>query len=465
MSAPLWTSAELAAATGGRARGAWSVEGVSIDSRTIRAQELFIALRGPHHDGHDFVAAALQAGAAALVDRLPAGVDPASARLVEVEDTLQALTALGRAARARSKARIAAITGSVGKTGTKEALRLALAAQAPTHASAASYNNHWGVPLSLARQPRDAAYGVYELGMSAVGEIAALAALVRPQVALITRIAPAHLGFFPSIAAIAEAKGEIFGGLEPGGVAVLNLDDPHSLRLRQLTEAAGCARVIGFGSAAGAAVRLREARLEPDRSEVVALVDGAEIAYRVGAPGRHWVANSLGVLACVLALGADPAAAAHALAGFRAPKGRGARHLLRRPGGPVTLIDESYNANPVSMRAALELLAAAPGRRLAALGDMLELGGQAAALHEALAEPLAAAGAERVFTVGAAMRHLHAALPAARRGAHVERAEQLLPLLEAELRPGDTLLVKGSLGSGMGRLVAGLLAAPALVEG
>jgi UDP-N-acetylmuramoyl-tripeptide--D-alanyl-D-alanine ligase len=437
---------------------------VSIDSRTLGAQELFIALRGPHHDGHDFVAAALQAGAAALVDRLPAGVDPASARLDEVEDTLQALTALGRAARARSQARIAAITGSVGKTGTKEALRLALAAQAPTHASAASHNNHWGVPLSLARQPHDARYGVYELGMSAPGEIAALAALVRPHVAMVTRIAPAHLGFFPSIEAIAAAKAEIFGGLEPGGIAVLNLDDPHAQRLRQIAEAAGCARVLGFGEAAGAAVRLKTAKLEPGGSAVSATVDGAELAYRIGAPGRHWVANSLGVLACALALGADPRAAARALADFRAPRGRGARHELPRAGGTAILIDQSYNANPASMRAALELLAAAPGRRLAALGDMLELGAQAAALHAHPAEPVAAAGAVRVFTVGAAMRHLHAALPAARRGAHVDRAEDLLPLFEAELRAGDTLLVKGSLGIGMGRLVGALLAAPLPVE-
>jgi UDP-N-acetylmuramoyl-tripeptide--D-alanyl-D-alanine ligase len=221
--------------------------------------------------------------------------------------------------------------------------------------------------------------------------------------------------------------------------------------------------VIGFGSAAGAAVRLKEAQLEPDGSDIVATVDGAELAYRIGAPGRHWVGNSLGVLACVVALGADPRAAALALGDFRAPKGRGARHVVPRPGGRAMLIDESYNANPASMRAALELLAAAPGRRLAALGDMLELGDQAAALHAALAEPVAAAGAARVFTVGAAMRHLHAALPAARRGAHVGRAEDLLPLLDAELRAGDTLLVKGSLGSGMGRLVTGLLAAPALV--
>jgi UDP-N-acetylmuramoyl-tripeptide--D-alanyl-D-alanine ligase len=465
MSGALWSAAELAAATGGRARGAWSVSGVSIDSRTIGADELFVALHGPNHDGHDFVAGVLQGGGAALVDRVPAGVDPAHARLVQVDDTMAALSALGRAARGRSGARIAAITGSVGKTGSKEALRLALSAQAATHASAASHNNHWGVPLSLARTPRDTVYGVYELGMNAPGEIATLAGLVRPHVAMITTIAPAHLGFFPSLAAIAEAKGEIFTGLEPGGTAVVNLDGPHAARLREIAEVSGCGRVIGFGASADADARLCEVRLDAAGSEVVMRLDGAEIAYRIGAPGRHWVSNSLGVLACVAALGADPAVAARALADFRPLKGRGERHRLRRPGGEVTLIDESYNANPASMRAALELLATAPGRRLAALGDMLELGAQAAALHAALAEPVAASGADRVFTVGHAMRHLYAELPAARRGAHVERAEELLPLLEAELRPGDTLLVKGSLGIGMGRLVQALLAAPAPVAG
>ncbi len=464
MSEALWTAAELAAATGGRASGDWSVAGVAIDSRTVQPGDLFVALRGPNHDGHEFVAAALARGAVALVDRVPAGI-AADARLLRVEDTMAALTALGRAARARSRARLAAITGSVGKTGTKEALRLVLGRQAPSHASAASYNNHWGVPLSLARQPRDTVYGVYELGMNAPGEILALARLVRPQVAMITAIAPAHLGFFPSVEAIAAAKGEIFAGLEPGGAAVLNLDNPHTPQLMELAKAAGCERVLGFGSAPEAAVRLEDARLDASGSDVTIRLDGAELAFRVGAPGRHWVSNSLGVLACVMALGADPAAAARALADFRPPRGRGQRHRLARPGGGVTLIDESYNANPASMRAALTLLETAPGRRLAALGDMLELGAQAPALHAALAGPVATAGVDRVFTVGASMRHLHDALAPAVRGPHAERAAELLPILAAELQPGDTLLIKGSLGIGMGRLVEALLAEPAPVAG
>jgi UDP-N-acetylmuramoyl-tripeptide--D-alanyl-D-alanine ligase len=464
MTEALWTAAGLAAATGGRTSGDWSVTGVAIDSRSVQPGELFVALRGPNHDGHDFVAAALAKGAAAMVDRIPEGV-AADAELVLVEDTMAALTALGRAARAHSHARHVAITGSVGKTGTKEALRQALARQAPTHASAASYNNHWGVPLSLARQPQGAVYGLYELGMNAPGEIRALARLVRPQVAMITAIAPAHLGFFPSVEAIAAAKGEIFEGLEPGGVAVLNLDNAYTPQLIGIAKAAGCERVIGFGSAAGASVRLQDARLEATGSDVVATVGGAELAFRVGAPGRHWVSNSLGVLACVLALGAEPGAAARTLADVRPLKGRGQRHRLARAGGEITLIDESYNANPASMRAALALLETAPGRRLAALGDMLELGEQAPALHAALVEPALAAGVDRVYTVGAAMRHLHAALAPDVRGPHVASAAELRPILDAELQPGDTLLIKGSLGIGMGRLVEALLAQAAPVAG
>jgi UDP-N-acetylmuramoyl-tripeptide--D-alanyl-D-alanine ligase len=452
----LWTAAEITAATGGRAEGDWAVIGVSIDSRTVQPRELFIALRGPHHDGHVFVADALARGAAALVDRVPDGLSETA--LVVVDDTMVALTALGRAARARSNARIAALTGSVGKTGTKEALRLALSVQAPTHASAASYNNHWGVPLSLARAPRGTAYGVYELGMNAPGEIAALTRLVRPHVALVTTVEAAHLGFFPSIEAIAEAKGEIFLGLEPGGIAVLNADNPHFARLVVMAEAAGCARVIGFGAAAGATARLRDAQLDPAGSDVLMTLGGREIAFRVGAPGRHWVGNALGVVACAAALGADPEAAARSLRDFRAPVGRGRQHRLILPSGSITLIDESYNANPASVRAALQVLATAAGRRVAVLGDMLELGARAPKLHAGLAQAVVACGVDRLYTAGPEMRHLHDALPVARRGAHVADAAALLPILEGELRGGDTLLIKGSLGMRMGRIVEALLA-------
>jgi UDP-N-acetylmuramoyl-tripeptide--D-alanyl-D-alanine ligase len=455
LSSALWSAAEIAAATGGRMQGDWSVGGVSIDSRSVGPGELFVALRGPNHDGHDFVAQALERGAAVMVHRAPEGFAD-DAPLVLVEDTLAALTALGHAGRRRSRARIAAVTGSVGKTGSKEALRLALGEQAPTHASAASHNNHWGVPLSLSRTPHGTAYAVYELGMNAPGEIAALTRIVRPHVALITTIAPAHLGFFDSVDAIAEAKAEIFQGLEPGGSAVLNTDIPCFGRLAELARAAGAARVIGFGASDAAAARLLDARMDANGSDIAMALDGRRLRFRIGAPGGHWVSNSLAVLATAAALGADVERAAAALAGFGPPRGRGQRRRIERPDGVITLIDDSYNANPASVRAALSVLATAPGRKIAALGDMLELGDHSTALHAELAGPIEEMSIDRVFTAGAAMRHLHEALPAHRRGAHADSARALLPILEAELKDGDTLLVKGSLGSAMGQIVDAL---------
>jgi UDP-N-acetylmuramoyl-tripeptide--D-alanyl-D-alanine ligase len=458
VSRPLWTAAEIGAATGGRPVGVWSVVGVAIDSREVQPGELFIALRGPNHDGHDFAAAALKRGAALLVDHRPEGV-PESAPMVLVADTMAALTALGVAGRARSRAKTAAITGSVGKTGTKEALRLALSVQGPTHASAASHNNHWGVPLSLARQPEDAAFAVYELGMNQPGEIDRLVRLVRPHVAVITAIEAAHLGFFPSLDAIADAKAEIFAGLEPGGSAVLPADSPHFERLAGRARAAGCQRILGFGTAAGAEARLLDLHLDEEGSAITMSLAGRELAFRIGAPGRHWASNALAVVAAAFALGADPERAAGALAAFCAPKGRGARHRILWQDGELTLIDESYNANPASVRAALGLLAAASGRKVAVLGDMLELGAEGPRLHAELAAAVDDARVDLVLTAGALMRHLHDALPVARRGAHVETADALGPVLAAVLRPGDTVLVKGSLGSRMGPVVDALLEA------
>ncbi|MGI9508502.1 MAG: UDP-N-acetylmuramoyl-tripeptide--D-alanyl-D-alanine ligase [Geminicoccaceae bacterium] len=462
MSGALWSADEIAAATGGKVSGGhgggdWSVVGVSIDSRTVLPGELFIALRGPNHDGHRFVQAALDRGAACLVDTISAKLAE-TAPLIKVEDTMAALTALGQAARQRSSAKITAITGSVGKTGTKEALRLALSPQGVAHASVSSFNNHWGVPLSLARAPRHAVYEIYELGMNAPGEIADLARLVRPEVALITTIAPAHLGHFPSVDAIAEAKAEIFQGLMPGGIAVLDRDNPYFAALKERAQAFECGRVIGFGKTNGADAQLLASRLQVDGSDVRMALDGVELRYRVGAPGRHWVKNSLAVVAIAAALGADPERAGAALADFKPPKGRGQRHRIIRHDGVVEVIDESYNANPTSMRAAISLLEASEGRRIVALGDMLELGEQSAKLHAELVEPLAESQVDRVFTVGSSMRHLHAALPKDRRGIHVEQAEKLVPILASELMAGDTILVKGSLGSAMGQVVDALLA-------
>jgi UDP-N-acetylmuramoyl-tripeptide--D-alanyl-D-alanine ligase len=456
----LWTAEAVTAATGGETPGGWVASGVSIDTRSLTPGDLFVALVGPNRDGHDYVAAALDAGAAAaLVSRVPDGADPQ--RLVVVPDTQLALEGLGRAGRARSAARIAGVTGSVGKTGTKDALRHVLSRQAPTHASAASYNNHWGVPLSLARLPEGASFGVFELGMNHAGELNALARMVRPHVAIVTIVAPAHLAFFPSVEAIADAKAEIFQGLEPGGVAVLNRDDEHYPILRRHAERSPAGRIVTFGRHEAADWRLLEAELAPEHSEVLVATKGGQrrLAYRLGTPGAHWVGNSLGVLAVAEALGADVARAARALADLRPPAGRGERRRVTLPGGgEVLLLDESYNANPASMRAALALLGQMPGRRIAALGDMLELGETSPQLHAALAGPVAEAGLELVFTCGPEMAHLHAALPQSRRGAHESDSTSLAAAVKEALRPGDILLVKGSLGSRMGRIVDALQA-------
>jgi UDP-N-acetylmuramoyl-tripeptide--D-alanyl-D-alanine ligase len=452
---PLWTADEAAAATGAKGRGGWTAKGVSIDTRSLTPGDLFIALVGESRDAHVFVAEAFARGAAAaMVDHRPDEVAK-DAPLLLVRDTQAGLEALGRAGRTRTAARVAAVTGSVGKTGTKEALRHVLTRQGRTHASAASYNNHWGVPLSLARLPAEAAYAVLELGMNHPGEIAALTRQARPHVALITLIAPAHLGFFTSTAAIAEAKAEIFEGVEPGGTAVLNMDDEHYLQLARAAEA-HAGRCVTFGSHAEADWRLAELRLAPTSSEVTAVRNGRTLRFQVGVPGRHWALNSLGVLAVVEALGADPAAAAEALACLEPLPGRGRRRPISLDGGEALLLDESYNANPASMRAALDVLAQMPGRRVAVLGDMLELGERGPELHAALAPAVQEAGVACLFSCGPLMAALQEALPAAVHGVHASDSAALVEELVHELRPGDVILVKGSLGSRMGLIVEAL---------
>jgi UDP-N-acetylmuramoyl-tripeptide--D-alanyl-D-alanine ligase len=457
----LWTAADAVRATGGSTSVDWTATGVSIDTRSLAAGDLFVALRGPNHDGHDFVAAALERGAAAaMVDREVAA--PPRAPLLRVGDTLAGLTALGRFARARSGARIVAVTGSVGKTGTKEALRLALGACGAAFASSGSLNNHWGVPLSLARMPPDAGYGVFELGMNHPGEIAALAELVRPRIAVITTIAPAHLGFFHSVEQIADAKAEIFLGLEPGGVAVLNRDNPYYAGLAAAATAAGAAEIISFGADPQAAVRLVDCILEPRGSAVAAAAAGKLLRFRLNVPGRHWVINALAVLGAVVAAGCDPQPAAAALAAFEALPGRGRRHELPWRGGILSLIDESYNASPAAMHAALAVLgAAAPqagGRRIAVLGDMLELGEAGARLHRELAERLIAAAVDRAFLIGTEMAALHAALPAPMRSGLWPSPGAAMPALLSFLQPGDVVTVKGSYGMRLDRIVERLLA-------
>jgi len=459
-SASLWSADEVAAATGGRASAGFAATGVSIDSRTLEAGDLFIAIRGPRADGHDHVRQAFERGAAAaVVARVPEGCEAHA--LVLVSDTQSALEALAAAARARTAAKVIAVTGSVGKTGTKEALRLALERQGKTAASAGSLNNLWGVPLSLARMPRDAVYGVFELGMNHPGELAPLSRLVSPHVAVITTVEAVHLEFFGQLADIAEAKAEIFAGMR-GGIAVLNRDNPFFPLLFDRARAAGIERVIGFGAHPEAEVRLISWKPSPSGSDVVARVGARELDYRVGVPGRHWALNSLAVLAAALALGADVERAAAALAALAALEGRGRRHRIRLKSGSCELIDDSYNASPASMRAVFGVLAAAEpgkgGRRIAVLGDMLELGAQASPLHASLAGPIAAAGIDLVFTAGPLMAALDRALPPALRGAHAESSEALAKMLIAALRPGDVIAVKGSLGSRMGKVVEALLA-------
>jgi len=464
----LWTAADAVDATGGNSAADWAATGVSIDSRSLASGDLFVALRGPNHDGHDFVTTALERGAAAaMVDRHFAGTPP-PARLLRVDDTLDGLTALGRFARARSRARVVAVTGSVGKTGTKEALRLALGACGKTYASAGGLNNHWGAPLSLARMPPDMDYGVFELGMNHPGEIAALTRLVRPHVAVITTIEPAHLGFFHSVEEIADAKAEIFLGLEAGGVAVLNRDNPHYPRLASAAVEAGAAEIVGFGADPQAAVRLVDCVLEPRGSTVEAAVAGKVLRFRLNIPGRHWVANSLAVLGAAVAAGCDPRRAAAALAALEASPGRGRRHELAWRGGVLTLIDESYNASPAAMLAALAVLGAtapkAGGRRIAVFGDMLELGDASGSLHRELANPLIAAAVDRAFLVGSEMAALHAALPAPLRGGLWPSVETAIPALLSFLKAGDVVTVKGSYAVRLGRIVERLLAESAQFE-
>jgi UDP-N-acetylmuramoyl-tripeptide--D-alanyl-D-alanine ligase len=458
----LWSEAELIAALAARASAPMSepVRGVSIDSRTLQAGDLFFAIRGETHDGHDHVARALEAGAAAaVVSRERAPSLAAFGPVFAVPDPLEAMGRLGVAARARSKAKIVAVTGSVGKTTAKEMLRAMLTACGATHASAASYNNHWGVPLTLARMPRDARFGVFEMGMNHAGEIAPLTRMARPHAALVTTIAPVHIEYLGSIEAIADAKAEIFLGLEPHGAAVLNRDAPEFERLRKAAASRG-ARVFSFGHGPECDASLLEVEAKDGGSRVRAHILSRDLAFELAAPGVHMAENALGALLAADALGADLDACAAALRGFSPQKGRGERFLLPTPDGPATIIDESYNANPVSMRAALALLAAAnpgpKGRRIAVIGDMLELGPKAAALHAELAADLSASKVDLLFGAGPLTRALFDAAPASMRAAWTERSSELTDEVARALRAGDIAMVKGSNGSRMGPLVAAL---------
>ena len=452
---PLWTSDEIAAATGGTASAPFDITGVTFDSRDVAPGHLFVAMPGTVQDGHGFVDSAFASGAAgALVSQ------PVSGPHVLVDDTFAALQALGRASRARSKATIIGITGSVGKTSTKEALRSVLGAQGETHASAASFNNHWGVPLSLARCPASAAYAIFEIGMNHAGEIEPLVKMVRPHVAIITTVEPVHLEFFSGIEAIADAKAEIFTGVEPGGFAVLNRDNSQFERLERRAKEAGVNRVVSFGSNAEADARLIDVSLHAACSAVRADILGHEVAYKIAVPGRHMAMNSLAVLAASSLVGADLALAALALSQIQPAAGRGVRHQLGLASGSALLIDESYNANPASMAAALNVLGRAEigarGRRIAVLGDMLELGATGPDLHRGLVASVLENKIDAVFCCGPLMRHLWDALPAAKKGGYAENSATLEPQVVAAVGTGDVVTVKGSLGSRMKIIVTAL---------
>lgn len=450
----LWTAAELREATEGECADNLNPTGISIDTRSLQPGDLFVALRD-QRDGHDFVAEAIARGAFAMVDRdMPGPV-------LRVADTLAGLTALGAAGRARMGGRVIAVTGSVGKTTTKDMLRRACQALGPTHASAASHNNQWGVPLTLARMPRGTDWAAIEIGMNHRHEIAPLSRLARPHVVIVTAIGTAHIGHLGSQEAIAEEKADIAAGLEPmdhegAGVAVLPQESPHFARMAETARRHG-AQVLGFGESPEASARMLAWRGDAASSEAEFELSGRHVTMRLDQPGKHMAMNALAALAAIQAAGGDTGLAAAALSGFGAGAGRGEMRRIATPdNGTALLLDESYNASDSAIRAALLVLAAQKAtRRIAVLGDMRELGDFGPDLHRALA-PDAAQAADLVYTCGPLMAHLHEALPARRRGAHTADAASLAPLIATALRDGDAVLVKGSLGMRMAVIISAL---------
>lgn len=439
----LWTEAELQTVLG--IKKAWDVTGISIDTRTLKPGDLFVALQG-ERDGHDYVEAAFAKGAAAaLVSR------PRVGNCLLVPDTLKALEQLGAAARTRSTAKIVAITGSVGKTTVKEMLRRILSAFGTIHAAEASFNNHIGVPLTLARMKRETDFGIFEIGMNHPGEIAPLAALVRPDVAVVTCVDRAHLGLMGSELAIAREKASIYKFLAPQGKAVLPGETAYLSVLREAVPAGYCALLFN-----GTEARVLDIQASADGSEIAAKVLDQKLYFNLAAPGRHMASNALASLTVAAALGLDIQQAASALSGFMPYAGRGARRRVQLAGkGQILLLDESYNASGASMRAAFSVLALQSGRRVAVLGDMLELGDHAAAEHMALSESLQQS-ADIVFAAGPHCQALFESLPSAMQGGYAPNAATLAPLVKNALHDGDAVLVKGSLGSRMRDVISAL---------
>lgn len=449
----LWTWDEATAATGGACTTYWAANGVSIDTRTLQKGDLFVALKDVR-DGHDFVAQALENGAAAaLVSHVPEGVS-VEAPLLIVDDVLKALEDMGRYARERMKGKVIGVTGSVGKTGTKEMLRTALSGQGHVHAAEKSYNNHWGVPLTLARMPRETEFAVIEIGMNHPGEIGPLARMAELDVAVITIVAPVHLAAFSGVDEIAHAKAEIFEGIKSGGTAVLNADVETLSILQDAAKSAG-AHVVLFGGAEGADFKLIRADVSDASTKVTFDLAGQKVEYTLAAPGVHLAMNSLAVLATCDAVGAKLNGCLSDLATWTVPAGRGTREVIQWGDGQISLIDESYNANPTSMVSALNVLAQAQskGRKVAILGDMLELGETEEALHTELAEERAVKSIDTFHLVGDLMRSFYDALPSEKRGAWVAKVDDLSAQIEPLLQAGDTVMVKGSLGSKVSKIV------------
>ena len=472
MAEPLWTIDALVAACGGEADGMRSaaddgVTGISIDTRTLAPGDMFVALKD-QRDGHEFVSAAFEKGAVAALVSASYARKSGDGLLIRVGDVLAALERIGAAARARlsSEARVIAVTGSAGKTTTKEMLRLCLSELGATHASDKSFNNHWGVPLTLARMPAATRYGVFEIGMNHAGEITPLVALVRPHVAVVTTVVAAHLEHFGTEEAIADAKAEIFSGLEPGGVAVVPGDNTHFRRLQKAALARPGSRIHVFSGRLPSEDEMMQkpaARHEWTYLRWSTTVDGQTLVHTTGGEfplglvGHHNVMNAIAVLCTLKAVGADAGRAMRALATMAPPRGRGSRARVAMGDGAVLLIDESYNANPASMRAALLAMAgldrALHPRRIAVLGDMLELGPKARELHEGLAEAIAEAGIDRIFCAGENMKYLFDRVPTDRQAYWAPTSSGLMASLRDALRAGDAVMIKGSNGSRMGLLV------------
>lgn len=463
MTSPLvWHAEEVVSKLRGQClhEQTWEAHGVSIDSRATQPGDLFVALKGPVHDAHDHVASAIAAGAAAaIVSRQPPQAS-SDTPLIYVEDTFKALEALGRAGRERATGKIIAVTGSVGKTSTKEMLRLMLAATGDTYANEGSLNNHWGVPLSLARLPSTADYGVFEIGMNHAGELGPLSQQVSPHVALVTTVEAVHLEFFPSVEAIADAKAEIFEGLQKSGAVILNRDNLHFARLAAAAKAQGIKNILGFGRDSKAEARLIEYSAEDGAGIIAADIRGRKIKFKLGVPGDALAMNALGALLAASTAGSDVEACAEALARYRQPKGRGVIQNLSIANGEFTLIDESYNASPVSVGFAARVLGQMKtpvgGRKILVLGDMRELGEASPSLHAALAKDISEARIDLVFCCGEMMQHLYKALPQDMRGGHAVDSVVLAPLVTAAVRAGDIVTIKGSNSMAMSKVVVAL---------